>query len=372
MWQHKNVSEILQPEVDSQEFSGWMAHWNQIGDPLADAVIEDMQGRCKGDWLVQLEQRASEQGGIYKAFWDQVTTVPDWVDYDRMEPSRKMGLALAPLGGAVLLTGSLVDGYAYESAANLLASTKRLTEGVYRRVNETGQMVLDTFAPNGLKVGGIGHQTLIRVRIMHAVIRYHANKHKNMIDIPEDESPISQVAMAFTVAEFCWCVHKGMGKLNSAGGPVEEDSFHHLWRYAAYLLGVDDKLQTNSMTEQALYYDKVKKEAFSPNHNSELLAHSVIKGLAQQPPLYFPQAMLYELSRLLIGDDLADAFKLPRSKGWAVIFKLAKYPLGLVNLARQYVPGVSYGLEKLGFWYANRTLLKALGERSTFAIGVES
>lgn len=83
---------------------------------------------------------------------------------------------------------------------------------------------------------------------------------------------------------------------------------------------------------------------------------TVITALAGQPPFNLPAELLYELSRLCLGDELAEAYALPRHRLWQQALKLYRTGNRISTLAHYHVPGVGRLSEKVNFHLLQKAL----------------
>ena len=258
-----------------------------------------------------------------------------------------------------------MEGYAIPQGANLLASTGRLTEGAYRRVHETGQMVSSVYRKDGLKPGNEAHRTLLKVRLIHAVVRYHTKDHPERVGLPEDEIPINQIGMAFTLTQFCWFVLENIKRLGMHPTRTEEKSLADTWRYAAYLLGVDHRLTPETYAQQAWLHDCIMQSQTAVNDNSRLLSRSLLKAVSRQAGFPVPEGLLMAFSRFFIGDDLADQLGFRKSKGWNLIVRSFTLLYAPLNIMRRFIPSLLNPVSRFGRWYTDYMILRGLDGKET-------
>ncbi len=342
--------------------------WRHVCDELADACAQQIARSKPSGLLEEVERRARSEGGVFKEFMEHAYDVPAWVDFDEMEKGRRVYVRFAPLQGLVLLCSSLVEGYAFNKAVQVLVRTGRLQKDVSRRIFETGQMLHNIAGPDGLRPGGIGHRTLMEVRLLHAAVRDFINRSGHW-DYERFEQPINQEDMAGTVLEFDFMVVRGMKKLGLKLTPEERDSMHYFWRYAGYLLGVKEELLTESWQEQEVLALQLHSHLYSPTPEGELLAKNLLRDMSNKPPFYLTLPQLYALSRYLIGDQIADAFNIHSNVPGKVV----------VQAVRAATTGMSYGhrllpdpllkrLEAIALIIGRRSIRQGLGgDEATWA-----
>jgi len=329
--------------------------FRQQGDPLADAVIAALGARGGGTLLSRVEVRARREGGVYQEFLDACNAVPRWADFAAMEPGRRIGFKYAPVVGVSLMAGSLVEGYALGNAAEVLASTGRLTQDVRRRLHETSDFVYKLALPDGNRPGGEGHRGVMKVRLLHAMIRAHLNRSPRW-DHAAHGLPINQEDMAITLIQFGYEVRRGLLRLGTRLTEEEQDAQHLFWRYAGHVLGVHPALLTKTRQQEEQLYEAITRRQRRVTGNSVLLARAALDGMAGLPPFYLPRPALYQISRRLIGDELADQLLIPKSLAGRGAVQAASLAFRVLKRADRSLPLVNTALYGLGSLYLSHAV----------------
>ena len=116
-------------------------------------------------------QRSSDglASGNMRVF-EQVEQPPEWLDQDQIDLACKLhqraGMASVYIGRDVALLG----GYQASAFNKTLILTGALQKGPTRRFAETLQWALDITTDEGLRPGGCGYQSTLRVRLIHALV----------------------------------------------------------------------------------------------------------------------------------------------------------------------------------------------------------
>ena len=134
-----------------------------------------------------------------------------------------------------------MGGYRYEGVIQPLLMTGRLTEYAPKRLADTTQFVQDVLSSSGLERGAKGYAAAVRVRLLHAHIRYHLRDHEEW----SHESwgaPVNQADMVATLLLFSLSYLVTSEALGLKFSPREAESVIHLWRYVGLLLGVEEQL----------------------------------------------------------------------------------------------------------------------------------
>lgn len=278
--------------------------YQKIGDPVADAVVDYLyQNKLRSTNIWALVQEQAQLGSQpCMALYEEVTTVPTWVNWQQIEHGAQVFLRSAPMALIAFALGALPLTYAPPNIARVLAATKRLEQDVIRRLYETGSMVAAVLAKDALRPQGTGVNSVLRVRLMHTFVRRHVeiNDKKQGLSLP---LAINQAEMAWVACGFSHVVLAGMQKL---GVYLTEDdctAYHHLWRYANYLMGVPEALLSGSYQEDAQHYQQLKNVLCTPDDCSRLLTHALHQSFVGQAPFYLPYRQLEALSSILIDDN---------------------------------------------------------------------
>lgn len=327
-------------------------------DPLADAVAAGIERKRPSHMIDEVIARAASEGGAFRDYLDHANSVPAWVNWDAIEHARRINLAFANVRAIALLVSSLVEGYSLSKAAHVLVATGRLQQDVLKRVYETSQMTHNISVPDGIRPGQPGHRTMMEVRLLHAMVRKYLRGRG--WDVSLYDEPINQEDMAFTIIEFDYLAVRGMERMGARLSDDDRVALHHLWRYGAYLNGVDERLITDSPAEEIYQYERIRDRQRNPNEESRSLAISVITALAGQPPFNLPESLLFELSRLCLGNELADAYQLPRHAGWQQAIRAYRLANKASTLAHYRLPGFDRISEALNFRLIRKALVDNL------------
>lgn len=313
--------------------------FSRQGDPLADAVISALMrgGRQGGDLLSQVKHTAAQEGGVCQAFLDEVNHVPDWADTQAMRKGQELFLRCAPLAIASFVLGSLLVTYTPPGSAKVLLHTGRLRQDVVRRLFETSTMVHAVMQAGALEPGAPGHQAIVRVRLLHAMVRHHVMARSSW-PVEQLGSPINQLQMGLTALGFSSLLINSMRSLGVVVSDEEARGYQLLWRRGNHLQGVDLSLLPDQLAGEAQLYELFQRTVMTPDDNSRTLVAAVHQGLAWQSPFFLPQGALEALSRCLLGSDLSDKLAINRHPVWAGVIGLVA-GLHQATSMRYRVPG---------------------------------
>lgn len=250
--------------------------------------------------------------------WQEVNTIPDWVDWDQIARGQDVFYRYGGPALAGLTFQSLLGGMGAARVVETLARTGGFSTKIARhRLFETTQHILQcTRSLEGIKPGGEGFASSIRVRLLHAAVRQRivklANQRPSYFNLEEWGIPINDLDQIATISTFSssliWLSFPRQGIFLSGR---EIDDYIALWRYIAYLLGTPDEyFSTRSKAKAAmetLFYNEV-----DPSDMSKTMANNIIYALKEEPPTYVSADMLVASARWLNGNELSDRLGLKR------------------------------------------------------------
>lgn len=150
----------------------------ELTDTEKDSGVPPSSSKAqKRDLYVLLKDHAHEDEKLQQ-LWNEVNTVPDWVDWDQIARGQDV---FYRYGGATL-TGlayqSLLGGMGANRVVETLARTGGFSTKVARhRLFETTQHILQcTKSLESIKPGGSGQASSVRVRLLHAAVRQRIMK----------------------------------------------------------------------------------------------------------------------------------------------------------------------------------------------------
>jgi hypothetical protein len=208
------------------------------------------------DWMYEIGPREGRklyeqalEGGIdsiadapkpLRDFFRMIERTPSWVDHALIEDGVSFIHRTGLVGPYVLRDFALMGGYLLSGFNHALVMTGALNKGAAQRIAETGKWWVDCTEHDGLSRFGVGFKTTLRVRMVHGMVRRHLPTRPEW-DNSEWGIPVNQTDMLATYLAFGPIMLVGM---RAMGIPVtlhESKAVMHLWKYAAWLMGVEDK-----------------------------------------------------------------------------------------------------------------------------------
>jgi hypothetical protein len=248
--------------------------------------------------------------------WDEVTNVPDWVDWEQIERGQMVFDRYGVAATTGLTYQSLLGGTGSDRVVEVLARTGGFSiKAIYRRLLETTQYVLQcTQDLDSIKPGGDGFASCLRVRLLHSTVRARimrlAATRPEYYSVEKNGIPVNDLDSIGTIAVFSATVlWQSLPRQGIYPRQQEILDYLALWRLIAYYLGTPtDQFATptkaKAIMESLLMYE------YSPSDTSRLHARNIIRALENKPPIYASRAYLEGNARWLNGGPLADALGL--------------------------------------------------------------
>ncbi|MEN3267507.1 oxygenase MpaB family protein [Pseudonocardia sp.] len=338
----------------------FMAEMLHVGDPLADAVIVEMDQLGKearqfiNTGLAAGLDSLTDPPPAIAAWLRHLETVPARVDRAALKAGEVGYLSVNPLWAALAeVSSKLSDVYASPPIAKLLVQTGPLATMAPRRLAETGMWQAQTRAPGGLLRGAPGYVQTAQVRLLHARLRATSLKHG--WDTEEWGVPINQVDVARTWLDFTVVPLQAMEKLGIVFSEEEQHAIYRYWWYIAYLLGLDESfyLEYGDNTQALVLKDLLDSTIAAPDENSRLLTDAQLDAgadiLAPGPlgmDKHAVRDLLNGLLRYFHGDELADGLKVPHSNATPLIPLLAAACAQAWHVQRSTPEGAAQALKE--------------------------
>lgn len=217
-----------------------------VGDPAMDALIDWMYeyGPARARPLFETAVREGVDAvpdcpAPLRAFMDQVAA-PAWLDPALVDEGARFIQSTGMAAPYVLRDLALMGGYLLSGFNQSLVLTGALSQGTARRVAETGKWWIDCTEEGGLLPGGEGYRGTLHVRMVHGLVRRNLDRREEW-DHARWGLPLNQVDMAATYLGFCVVMLGGLRKMGIPVTARESRAVMHLWKYAGWLMGVDQR-----------------------------------------------------------------------------------------------------------------------------------
>jgi hypothetical protein len=245
-------------------------------------------------------------------------------------------LFIAAFVGAVL-----IEGFSTLISQSFSITGKLVDQGT-NRLKQNNRHLAEIFMPGGLEPGGDGWKLSVRIRLMHARVRFM------LANSPEWDTqawgePLCAAQMAYATAAFSGGLLEQARKLGAELTPEEEASFMMIWRYSGHLMGVPEELQVATKS-QALEFTRIGRGCEpTPDLASIQLSNGLINSAPIVAGITHPASRrrlvrtIYRVSRALIGDTLADQLRYPPSRTFGAL-GLFRLRTKLDGFVRRWIP----------------------------------
>jgi hypothetical protein len=260
-----------------------------------------------------------EGDALLQEFWDEVNTVPDWVDWAQIERGQDVFYRYGGANLTGLAYQSLLGGMGAARVVETLARTGGFSTKVARsRMFETTQHILQcTKSLESIQPGGDGWASTLRVRLLHVAVRQRilalAKTKPEYYDTKAWGIPINDLDSVGTISTFSasliWVSLPRQGLFLRQQEIVD---YIALWRYIGHVIGCPtegflDTPDHAKKTMEALLLHEIK-----PTPTSQIMANNIIKSLEGQPPGFASADFLTASARWLNGNALSDELGLMR------------------------------------------------------------
>ena len=318
-------------EVDSKRADNYVVH-TSVGDPLAEAMVADLDslGQEESSQLIGAGM-VGDAGALRDAprsvreFFESVSELPDWVDLHSLLPGCRMFHRNSRLVLAGMVGGVLVEGFSTNIAKSFFLTGRLRDQGV-RRLKQNNRHMLEIFMPGGMERHADGWTHSLRVRLVHARLRYLLAKSDEW-DIDELGLPLSSAHLGFAISAFSARLLKHLKSLGASFDEEERRSFMAVWRYSGYLMGIPETILFRDEADALEIFRIGRICEPPPSVESIVMASSLINsapliaGLDDRNERQKTASYIAQVSRALIGNELADDLMYPQSSTLGFLWK---------------------------------------------------
>ena len=306
---------------DAELAEAYIRH-TTIGDPLADAVIRDLGSLTPEeihDTLAQVLEGSGTSGdGVPESllvFVEEARKVPEWFDSRRARVASQAFLRNSDIVLAALVGGSIVEGFS-TLISKSFRIRGRLVVAAIRRLKHNGMQLVEQYLPGGMEPGGDGWRLTLRARLVHAQSR-HLLSGSDEWDRERYGTPLSASHVLLAGAAFSGRLMQHVATLGGDFTRDEREAFVHVWRYAGLLFGIPEEILFHDEAS-ALRRFEIGRMCEPPTDldgiimaNSVVNSAPIIVGVKKPPERRKMARTVTQVSRELIGDELADSLRFP-------------------------------------------------------------
>ena len=313
--------------VDREAADNYIAH-TRIGDPVMDAVVEEM-APLPQEQIHKFIRAGMEEDhdGLRNAprslrdfFMDAPQPDPDWLDRDAFGPGIRAFQRNSVLVLSAFVTGVLIDGFSTLISKSFVETGRIFDNGVWR-LKQNNRHQMEIFLPGGLERYGEGWKLSVRIRFVHAQVRrllgQNAEWEHDVWGVP-----ISAAHLGYAVACFAARTVKHSESLGARYTAEERAGFHDVWRYAGYLMGIPETILFADESHALHMYRIGSLCEPPPTPDAIIMTNALINSAPLVANITDPEErrqlvrnVIYPISRALVGNKLADQLNFPRKGG---------------------------------------------------------
>jgi hypothetical protein len=356
----------------------------QVGDPLADGVVDNLFANNSIDAVNDLMRglignefpEPASLPPVVADYIKQLDVLPDWADTAKIEAGQQVFWKYGPRLILILHCYALPFCYVGKNGVQVLALSGRLGSNSTRRILETAQLLVDVMSPGGLTGGqGRARRTIQKVRLMHAAVRHLIKRYANWK--PEFGLPVNQEDLTGTLMAFDWISLDGLRRIGVQLTKDEWDGYLHCWQVVGHQLGIrDDMIPADNVSAEALCH-AIERRQFGACAEGKAMTKALIESIQYQLPGDVFDDAPGLLMRYFLGSEHASMIGVEKSLlEQSGLRSLLTLPLQLggeviTDLVHDS-PAISMLAEKLGKILINSiVLVQRDGNRPTFTIPKE-
>ena len=337
---------------DMQLDDAFLDRMRQTIDPSADAVartiVEQNLHREVADMIKkrQMWDADGEPSRLLpediRSYMKAASTLPPWRDEAMVNEAEQFFLLYGLASSTLLACASLPQCYVMKFGTEVLAYTKFLQVEPTRRIRETAQMVMDVMVPGGLKPGGRGVRATMKVRVMHAIVRYMIMNDPRAVANPADPAlkarfglPVNQEDLVYTLMTFSYVVVEGFRTMGYQMTDRQREGYIHCWNIVGCLMGIREELLPATFADAKQLFEAIQLRQHGQSEAGQKLTAALLKSVEDALPGEHHDPLVAALARKLVGDSTADALGIERPSiiqkvrldavldAWAVSARLA-------------------------------------------------
>ncbi|KAI1344066.1 hypothetical protein F5Y15DRAFT_426588 [Xylariaceae sp. FL0016] len=319
----QRLNEIAPPPYTQKTSGGdnGDVHKNIKEKNIEGAIKPDGEKKPRRDLYTLMQEHASTDEKIGK-LWDEINTIPEWVDWAQIERGQKIFFRYGGPALTTLTFLSLLGGMGSGRTVETLDRTGGFGAGVVRRrLLETTQHTLNVHKDlASMQPGGDGFVNSVRVRLLHASVRARimglAAQRASYYDTAAYGAPISDLDCIGTINTFsATVIWMGLPRQGIYLREGEVADYLALWRYVAYLMGTPhDWMRTPGSARRMM--ESLLVSEIKPTQASANLANNIITGLQGQAPTYASRGFMCAQTWWLNGSELSEALCIERPSLW--------------------------------------------------------
>lgn len=290
---------------------------------------------------------------VLNDFFKTVENPPAWLDQNKIDEAIRFTHRLGSNSTFILRDLALMTGYQYPGFNQALIQTGALSKYAGKRLSETHKWWLDINKTKSFERFNDGFTSTIYVRFIHSLVRFQLNK-SNEWDTETWGVPINQFDQALTNVAFSGVLLLGIRGIGIFPNKNEVDAMMHFWKYAGWLMGVDEKWLVNKESEGWKLLQWMNYAHPKTDESSRALAVSLSKEPFERDYKHFKnffQKKAYQnhldITQLFLGRKKMKNLGLkPRAIAWYPFYLMAKN--SVIYTGAKHIPKLDQYLQQNG------------------------
>lgn len=280
---------------------------------------------------------------LSRQYLTTASKLPSWADPELIKKGEDFFAMHGFEISMVLMMKALPATYSCRRGAEVVHATGRMTDHsgnlrpFTRRLMQTSKFVLNVLSKDGLVGHGVGVRSAVKVRTLHAFIRYFLES-KNW-DVEKYGAPINQEDYAGTMLSFSVFVVEGLESLGIKVSKEEKTAYFHVWRVVAHLVGIEENLLAKDYEEGARLGHAILDQQKGASQSGKELTQACLEFMQGLMPIkilrFLPANMMY----FLLGPEISEMVGIRKSRNVFVnaAFFVIRMVLHLVEWLKHHV-----------------------------------
>ncbi|AMR33966.1 hypothetical protein A0256_22210 [Mucilaginibacter sp. PAMC 26640] len=238
------------------------------------------------------------------AFIEKARDLPSWAQEGLMKSGAVFFARHAEIIMSLLGLLSLPYCYTASNGAMVLYLSELIRKQTTKRLYDTAVFVWEVMGPDAFGQDGNAYEEILKVRIMHAAVRYYTLKSGKW-----NEAwglPVNQEDMAGTNLSFSLIVIRGLRMLGYTVSHADQTAFMHIWAVVGFLSGLDDTLIPENPKMAQQMDAIIKKRQFKVSTHGQELTRSLTDHILSVNKSKATANDILGLMRYLLGAEIAD------------------------------------------------------------------
>ena len=311
-------------DLDAETADRYIRHTTQ-GDPLADLAVQQLTKVAPQDAHATIARTVDrhfdpprDTPEALRELIASSVVVPDWFDPQIAFKASRAFLRNSDIVLAALVAGAIIEGFSTLISKSFRIRSRIIQNGV-RRLKQNTLQLTEQFMPGGLTPGGDGWKLNLRIRLVHAQARMLIRQSDEW-DAETHGMPLSAAHMALGAAAFSSRLMQHVRRLGGDFTDEEREAYVHVWRYTGMVMGIPESIMFHDRASADRTFQVAAMCEPTPDDDAIIMANSIINsapivlGFTETNERRKMAAYIYEISRELIDDELADALRYPKSR----------------------------------------------------------